>query len=111
MATILAPRPSETKRSPSLLVRESKYPPQLQSQEAQKLLNLTEAIWQHLTGTQRLLESLEKSTAIDQPLLESAEDSREISYRPVPPNRSFTVRVRYNFKGRGEPLPYPLDDE
>jgi len=38
-------------------------------------------------------------------------DSSEFSYRPVPPNRSFTVRMRCQFKGRGEPRKYPLDDE
>ncbi|MDF0552866.1 hypothetical protein [Kamptonema sp. UHCC 0994] len=34
-----------------------------------------------------------------------------LCYRPVPPNRSFTVRMRCQFKGRGEPRKYPLDDE
>ena len=111
MATILAPPPSENKSSPSALVRDSQYLPQLQSPEGQKLAELTKAIWENLAATQRLLESLEKITAIEQPLLESAEDRSEISYNPVPPNRTFTVRVRYHFKGRGEPLPYPLDDE
>jgi len=45
---------------------------------------------------------------VDRPL-ESLEDLND--YRPMPPNRSFTVRVRYHFKGRGKPREYPLDDD
>jgi hypothetical protein len=69
--------------------------PQLQSIERQKLAEITETIWQHLTPVEQLLES---HTSIN-----------EISYRPMPPKRSFTLRVRYQDKGRGEPLPYSLD--
>jgi hypothetical protein len=32
-------------------------------------------------------------------------------YHPVPPKRSFTISVRYEYRGRGTPLPYPLDSE
>ncbi|HEY9871928.1 MAG TPA: hypothetical protein V6D12_00715 [Candidatus Obscuribacterales bacterium] len=95
MATISPPRPDGITTSPKLLVRESKFIPQLQSLEGQKLAEITETIWQHLTAVEQLLESY---TSID-----------EISYRPMPPKRSFTVRVRYQDKGRGEPLPYSLD--
>ena len=95
MATISPPRPDGITTLPKLLRRESKVMPQLQSLERQKLAEITETIWQHLTPVEQLLES---HTSID-----------EISYRPMPPNRSFTVRVRYQDKGRGKPLPYLLD--
>ena len=95
MATIFPPGPDGITTSPKLLVRESKVIGQLQSLEGQKLAEITETIWQHLTPVEQLLESLE--------------DIDEISYRPMPPKRSFTVRVRYQDKGRGEPLPYSLD--
>lgn len=39
------------------------------------------------------------------------EISQDLSYRSLPPKRSFTVSVRYHLRGRGEPLPYPLNDE
>lgn len=38
-------------------------------------------------------------------------DQTDQSYNPIPPNRTFTARVRYIFRGRGQPLPYSLDDE
>jgi len=34
-----------------------------------------------------------------------------ISYKAMPPNRTFTVPIRYHLRGRGEPLPYQIDDE
>ncbi len=101
MATILAPPPSENKSSPSALVRDSLYPPQLQklqSPERQQLTEVTEVILlEYLRAIQGVLDSLEYRS--------------EISYNPIPPKRSFTVRMRCQFKGRGKPLPYPLDDE
>ena len=33
------------------------------------------------------------------------------SYRGMPPSRTFTVPIRYHLRGRGEPLPYQIDDE
>ena len=39
------------------------------------------------------------------------EVSQDLSYRSLPPKRSFTASVRYQLRGRGEPLSYPLDDE
>jgi hypothetical protein len=38
------------------------------------------------------------------------EANEDLDYRPVPPNRTFNVRVRYQFQGPGEPLPFPLED-
>lgn len=98
MATISPLRPDGITTSPKVLRRESKVMPQLQSLERQKLAEITETIWQHLTLVE---QSLESHTSID------------VSYRPMPPKRSFTVRVRYQDKGRGEPLTYSLnlDDE
>jgi hypothetical protein len=37
--------------------------------------------------------------------------AEELTYSRVPPRRSYTVPVRYEFRGRGKPLPYPLDEE
>lgn len=34
-----------------------------------------------------------------------------IEYHPGPPRRSFEVPIQYQFEGRGEPLPYELDEE
>ncbi len=34
-----------------------------------------------------------------------------ISYQAMPPNRTFTVPIRYHLRGRGAPLRYQIDDE
>ena len=34
----------------------------------------------------------------------------EIDYVPAPPNRTFYVRTRYIFKGKGGPAPFKCDD-
>jgi hypothetical protein len=33
------------------------------------------------------------------------------SLNRVPPKRTYTIRVRYKFAGRGKPLPYLEDEE
>lgn len=32
------------------------------------------------------------------------------AYNPIPPKRSERVTMRAQFKGRGKPLPYPIDE-
>lgn len=34
----------------------------------------------------------------------------ELKYDPIPPKKTVTVSVRYCSRGRGQPLPYPLDE-
>jgi len=34
----------------------------------------------------------------------------EITYNPVPPNRVYTLHVKYRTVGKGQPLPYSLDE-
>jgi hypothetical protein len=38
------------------------------------------------------------------------EVSQDLSYKSVPPKRSFKVSVRFHLRGRGKPLSYPLDE-
>lgn len=38
-------------------------------------------------------------------------DIEELVYDFVPPTQTVTVSVRYCIRGRGQPLPYPLDEE
>ncbi|MFE1744385.1 hypothetical protein [Coleofasciculus sp. H7-2] len=97
MATVSPLRPNEITTPPKLLVRESKVTSQLQSPEGRKIAQVTENILLDLTAIQEFLESLE--------------NIREINYNLVPPKRSERVHMRAQFKGRGKPLPYPLDEE
>ncbi|MHB1423837.1 MAG: hypothetical protein ACYC3I_11705 [Gemmataceae bacterium] len=40
---------------------------------------------------------------------EAEEETEELNYDPIPPKRTVMVSVRYRIRGRGQPLPYPLD--
>src|SRR3989442_914625 len=71
-----------------------------QGPEGQMLANALMAIWMQVRETEWFAEFLRTEGAAE-----------EITYRPVPPRRSYTVPVRYEFRGRGKPLPYPLDEE
>ena len=42
-------------------------------------------------------------------VLISANDLDDFFYNSVPPNRSFSVRTRYVFRGKGGPLPFTAD--
>jgi len=42
---------------------------------------------------------------------ESAITPDEIDYRPPPAKRSFMMHVHMHMLGRGEPMPYALDDD
>lgn len=77
------------------LTRESETPP-LQGEEGRLLLQISQNAWQHWAdGLSGLLT--ENQTLDD--------------YQPVPPKRSFKVKVRYQLQGRGQSLPYLLDEE
>ena len=83
--------------TPELLIRETIVSPAFQSLERRELTEFTNEIRRTLTLSERQLAT--------------TENIQEIDYKPVPPKRTFTVRVRYQFKGRIEPQPYQLDDE
>ena len=44
-------------------------------------------------------------------LIAEPDDEGVVSYVSVPPNRTFFVRTRYTYAGKGKPLPFELDDE
>ncbi|MDB9512340.1 hypothetical protein PN499_14200 [Kamptonema animale CS-326] len=111
MPAICLEPPNGIKKAPRVLVPESRVTPELQSPERQKVAEVTEKILWDLTAIDGVLEQWENIKVIEQELIDTAEDTSEFTYRPVPPNRSFTVRMRCQFKGRGEPRKYPLDDE
>lgn len=98
MTTVYPPPPTQGATTlPELLVRETIVSQALQSIERRKLAEFTEEIWRTLTLSERQLAT--------------PANLQELDYKPVPPKRIFTVRGRYQFKGRIEPQPYQLDDE
>lgn len=44
-------------------------------------------------------------------LIATMEDNDTFTYLSMPPNRVFHVKTRYVFLGKGEPMPFELDDE
>lgn len=58
-----------------------------------------------------LTESTEQQSKATELIENEPENSTEISYAPVPPKRTVQVRMRFQFKGRGKPLPYRIDEE
>ncbi len=40
-----------------------------------------------------------------------ADEDTEFEYRPMPPKRSFTMRVRMGRPERGRPMPFSFDDD
>lgn len=97
MATITPPRTNGLFNPPRLLVLDSKVTPQLQSPEGRKIAKLADEIFNDLIVIKQSLDYLKNTVEID--------------YNPVPPKRSERVTMRARFKGRGKPLPYPLDAE
>lgn len=93
MATITTLPPNRNLNPPQLLVLDSKASSQLQSPEGRKI----DEIFHNLIFIKQYLESLTTTSEID--------------YNPIPPKRSERVIMRARFKGRGKPLPYPLDEE
>ena len=72
--------------------------PEPQGPEGQQLVEAAETVRQHW------------SEPVQQ-WLDLPEEGQPVRYRPMLPNRSFVVRVRYKLRGRGKPLPYPRDAE
>ena len=97
MTIIHLPHPTSTETRQLLLIREQPGLPQFQSQERRRLVKVTEQIWQTLTCSEKLLNTLA--------------DDEEIQYNSVPPKRVFTMKVRYRLTGRMQPQPYLLEDE
>jgi hypothetical protein len=44
-------------------------------------------------------------------MIEPDLDDDDFRYDPMPPQRVVTYKVRIKVVGRGEPLPYPFDEE
>jgi len=44
------------------------------------------------------------------PLDNRGNEAEDFHYDSVPPRKTVTVTMRYSIRGRGQPLPYPLDE-
>ena len=93
MATITPLRPNGTLIPQRRIVLDTKATSQLRSPEGRKI----DDILRNLIFIKQYLESIEISS--------------EINYNPVLPKRSERIIVRAKFKGRGKPMPYPLEEE
>ena len=64
-----------------------------------------------LSGFDPSAEPQRKKIKPDEKLPFTREAHETISYQAMPPNRTFTVPIRFHLRGRGEPLPYQIADE
>jgi len=94
MATICPPPPASAAQ---FILLETPLSSKVQSQERRELALLTQKIRQNLSEIRQFLEI--------------SGETDEISYSSVPPQRSFIVKVRYQYQEPGEPLPYEIDQE
>ncbi|MFN7412469.1 MAG: hypothetical protein ACK5RT_00875 [Dolichospermum sp.] len=93
MATITPLRPNGTLIPQRRIVLDTKATSQLQSPEGRKI----DDILRNLIFIKQYLEYIEINS--------------EINYNPVLPKRSERIIMRAKFKGRGKPMPYPLEEE
>lgn len=89
--------PSARTNARQFILLEAPLTSQVQSRERQELARLTKKIRQNLSEIRQFIEI--------------SGETDDTSYSPVPAQRSFTVKVRYQYQGHGEPLPYEIDEE
>jgi Arc/MetJ-type ribon-helix-helix transcriptional regulator len=63
--------------------------------------------WQQTDWEQTDLRQVD----LQQTATEDLDDREDISYNPMPPKRTFTVKARLRFTGRSQPIPYNLNDD
>jgi len=78
----------------------------VRGREGQQIEETLKQIYHALHRSQQWERLLTPPTEVKE--IESLEVS-DLNYGP--PKRTYTWRVRYHFAGRGEPLPYELDDD
>jgi hypothetical protein len=73
------------------------FAPEAQGREGQSICKATAEVLRHWNDRAECL-------------MHQATELEDLSYDPVPPNRTFVVRVRYRFTGKAQPVPYQLDE-
>ncbi len=76
----------------------SEFRPEPQGEAGKVLLRNAEAVY---------IQWVERAEV----LIATTEDNDAFTYSSMPPNRVFHVKTRYVFLGKGEPMPFELDDE
>lgn len=71
--------------------------PELQGPEGRHLSSVLDEVLRHWTARSEFIVSQEENDA-------------ELSYDPVPPKKTFFVKVRYVDAGKGLPLPFDWED-
>lgn len=92
---------TEFQCGPTLLIQAgfgSELRPEPQGEAGKVLIRNTEKVHQHWVERAEVLVA-------------ATEDNDAFTYSSMPPNRVFHVKTRYVFLGKGEPIPFELDDE
>lgn len=72
--------------------------PQAQGSEGKKVFAKAEEVYRHWSERAEVL-------------VMRREEADELSYASAPPNRTFYVKTRYVYVGKGLPRPFGLDEE
>ena len=98
MPTLLTP-PQQRQYIPySPFLWDSRFRPPLHGSVGQELTRLEEEIFKYWRASCEQIHVLREA-------------HETMRYQAMPPNRTFTASIRYHLRGRGEPLPYQIDDE
>ena len=93
---------------PPPIVRRHDSLPQAQGAEGQSVDAIIASILRTLTASRQWQDA----AAFQESDPDVADETLDVfSLNRVPPKRTYTMRVKYKFIGRGQPRPYPLDDE
>ena len=57
-----------------------------------------------------MAETLEQPATCKESLQVQSDEADELSYRSVPLEKVFTVRVKYRYAGKLAPMPYQFDE-
>ncbi len=76
----------------------TEFCPEPQGEVGKVLIRNAEEVYQHWVARAEVL-------------IAATEDNDAFMYSSMPPNRVFHVKTRYVFLGKGEPIPFELDDE
>jgi len=87
--------------------------PTPQGPESVEFRRMLEEALRHLTILETMRPYLGEAYDTYSALLRGSEESVEASldYQPMPPARTVPMNTRFVIRGRGQPKPYPLEDE
>ena len=98
MATLSAALHFQAPDGSRLLVSQPDTQPRPEGPDGSLLVRMLESVWSHFTLPARLKGTIPDEDAV-------------FDYRSAPPKASLRLTVDLRVRGRGQPLPFALDDD